>query len=784
MRLKVKNTISNAEFEVDGDLNETVGSLFAKIKNFTGPLPSICFLQYGSVRLSNNSTLQEAQIADGATLLIIKPSVRAYGNPYAASNPPQTYGNQPMQMALQIGVPRQHREYTIPWLNPKMLEPNPPSTPYFRFSTLAFPQTPEMMKAAGVPLGVVVRPADVSNQAVIDSSNQDLIVCTKCRCMLCPQVTFTPDMRSWICPACKTINPIMDMNRVLNAEERKYPVYDIMVKPLTNSLRVGGACFTFIIDLSAQAFALNFTNQFIYSIKASLPSMPDTAQINLITISDRMSYFDFTNNTEVILPDLSDPVYPSNLIPWYLGDIRDYLNAAFDNLLTRNGQNNAQGHCIGDAYRLAVALMPNGGNIIAGFVGIPTQGRYPLKIRTITAERTETDLLKLPPDETSGFYKNIPFVLNRSAISLHVFNAGKQYADLATDAVATGLTGGSCHHYHLFDQEDRMQLHADVFKILTKQYLWDATLAFKSNPNMILSRAHGNCSTKTKKGINTSFAVLQTDDSLVLELDFQEKVEGPNLFIQVQLMFTNDMKQQMIRVFSFSVPFAQTPQQIVDNIDEAALLGILIRKTTTSVLGKGAVASSNFLKETMRSCITHQMPLVSLPYMLHSMLCNDLVAPQHPDGVDGRLALVIKIRSIDIITLMLYLYPRFFVFTETGEFSLLPLTGSSFGAGNCFVVHCFDKIVIWVNNNASQPFLEDVFGVSDISQISPELPETGGPLNTKLFELINESRIMSGCYLPVIAIPQGSPSESIFQNILVDDKKGYGMNYQEFINSF
>ena len=59
-----------------------------------------------------------------------------------------------------------------------------------------------------------------------------------------------------------------------------------------------------------------------------------------------------------------------------------------------------------------------------------------------------------------------------------------------------------------------------------------------------------------------------------------------------------------------------------------------------------------------------------------------------------------------------------------------------------------------------------------------------GILSKELFELINESRIMSGCYLPVIAIPQGSPSESIFQNILVDDKKGYGMNYQEFINSF
>ena len=779
MRIIVTNSLNSKKYEVDGDPNETVDSLFNKIKALTGPLSSLCYLQFGSTPLNSNQILRDINLQEGSHLVIMKSSSHGYAS-YTQTTIPQI--SSPNSQFIQPQNFRK-KEYIIPWLNPKILEPTPPSTTYFRFSTLAFPRTNQMYQQASVPLGVVVRPADISNQTVIDSTGSSLIKCKSCGCMLCPQVTFSPDYRNWICPACQTPNEIRNSQRIIGAAELHQPVYDIIAPAFTNSFRIGGACFTFLIDLSAPAFAINFTSQFIYSIKASLPSMPDTVQVNLMTTSDVISYFDFSTATEVIIPDLAD-IVSNPPKSFYLGDVRDLLNAALDNLLVRNGENNSKGHCIGDAIKYAIELMPNGGNLIVGFVGLPQFGHV-LADRTLDKENNEAILLKLPKDTTAQFYRRLPFLLSNCGISLHVFHAGKQYSDLSTDAVATGLTGGSCQHYHNFDQEDRMKLHNDVFKILTKQYLWDASLAVKTNPGLKLRRAHGNCVAKSSGGKNASFAVLQTDDSLVLEIDFQEdqKVVGSNVFVQMQLFFTNDEKQQIVRVFSFSVPFADNVEQIINNIDEAALLGIIIRKATTSVLSDGGPASAKFLLEVTKTLAEKHMPLVSLPYLIHSMLCTDLVSPQHPEGVDGRLALVIKIRSIDIINLILYLYPRFFVLTETGETYILPLTGSSFSTGSCFIVHCIDKIIVWVSTNASPQFLADVFGVSDLTQIAPEVPETGGPLNNKLFELVNESRILSGCYLPVIAIPQGSPSESIFQNILVDDKKGYNMNFQEYANS-
>ncbi|EAY23655.1 Sec23/Sec24 trunk domain containing protein [Trichomonas vaginalis G3] len=682
-------------------------------------------------------------------------------------------------------MPSGKREYVIPWLNEKMLNPTPPSTSYFRFSSQAFPRTKALFDTLKVPIGAVIRPADVSNQPVYDKRGATRICCLKCGCMLCPQVKFNNEHSKWICPACKTLNPIE--GTIFEAPELTQQVYDVIVPPYTNSMRNSQPVFTFILDLSFQSISCGITEQFIYSLQSALSSMPQNARVNLMTISDKLTYFDFHNHEELIFPDLKEPI-KSPPVQHTIGEVRSDFEAALQLILERiHNTQPPQGHCLGNAFDFAASFMMfTGGIIIAVYSGIPKYGPYILEDRSLNYTE-ESKVLRLPENDTAKFWRDIAFCFNRNGISLHVFTAGPHYADLATDAVATGLTSGSCFHYHNFTTESCLQLHNDLFRLLTKDYLWDAQVSIKIPPAAKVSRFHGNCVQRKTITQGATFCAMQPDDSVVVEFDYDDTALIDEFFVQIQLSFTGTDEISRIRVFSFSLPTATDNTQIRQTLDESVLMGMLIRRATTQVLSKSTNDCQLSARKVMQDLRGTNASVVSLPYLMHSLLCNELLMSKHPGGIDGRLSNVIKIRSIDIISLLLYLYPRFIAVNPDATTVILSLSKSSLQ--QCFIVvlHCVDKIYIWLSNYVSEEYLSNALGIQsyqELPQSVNDLPQNGTDLNNKLHELINESRNLSGCYLPIQIVSQIRQEDRILDPIFVDDIKGYGMDYSEYIYSF
>jgi len=669
----------------------------------------------------------------------------------------------------------------IPWNNPKITQPSSPSTPYFRFTTNVFPNSKKLYDELKLPLGIVVTPAQVSNVPVIDYSENNVTVCASCSSYLSPNVEISPDGRNWICSICRMANPIVNEFCPFNQHpELINPVYDIILSSKHNENSFGPS-FLFIVDTSMQALSLGLTSQFIASVKTSIKTLSDNTSIVIMSMSEQLSVYDFSKQEAVVVADVDDPVVPKIKL-MEIGDIRDQVDGVFDDILSKSEYGTNNGHCYGSALQIAHEILKGrGGCIVVGCVGFPTVGPHALKNRSIEAI-SEVTLLKLPSDGSGSFYRDISFKLNRAGISLHIFSAGPEFSDLSTIGVAAGLTGGSCHSYKSFDNVERTQMHNDLFSVINKSYKWDCSLRLMCLNDINIVRPHGNCT--IRNNVAAILPILSQDDSIVIEVKVDGVIPMSSAVFQLAMLYTDNDHKRMARIFCFSIPVSSDPQQVLNGIDEAAFMTLIARKTLTSILSNGVATAASTIRKEFAHLVSLGSRFVSSFHLLHSFLCSQMLRNTHPGGVDGRMALIIRMRSINIIDMMLMLYPRFFTFNDNGEVIMLPLVTSSFEYGSVFFVHTHDKIYIWVSSSVPEQILLDGFGVTNFREISNELQLLQTSTSVFLHSLVESCHILSCKYLPVEVIHQGELRESIFLDLLVDDNKSCGEDLSSFVRSF
>ncbi|KAK8899345.1 hypothetical protein M9Y10_001659 [Tritrichomonas musculus] len=709
------------------------------------------------------------------------------------------------------------REIIFPWANPKLQEPSLlpnqiPFPPYLRSVSGVFPANKSVADICKIPFGLVISPALVSDCPVVDCRQVGIVPrCNSCSSYLCPQVQITPQGNSWKCPLCGKINaippelitgapagntpyyyPQAGINQTTqffsSRLELQCPVYDVIAPKSYDHINAGPT-FCFLVDMSYPALSIGFTQQMLASFKASLDSLQPHTRVGLMTMSNNLSIFDLVNSVEIVVPDLSEPVSrfnQDNLFP-RIQDCKEQLNNAIDELLNRPINPLIKGHCIASALLLCEQTMINiGGIVIAGFVGLPQYGPYQLKPRQIE-NNDELPLLRLPTDGSGKIFRECAFKLNRASVSVHQFSAGQDFTDLSTVAVPAGLTCGQCNHYSIFDDFARSKMHSDIFSILTNQYCWDSCLRLRATGGCKMVRPHTNCTLRS--GDLVSFPVIAREDAIAFELTATEQgITTQTIIFQLAMVYTNNEGNRMIRVFTIETPVSKDVRTICSSVDEATLTTMMCRRAGTTLLQLGPVQAVESIRKEIQAMVNQKaLNFSSIYHLMHAMLSNESFRSRHPFGVDGRMSQIIMLRAISITNLLLYLYPRMFsVDTE----AILPLTSSSFGQGTIFLFHTVDKIYIWVSAAADKNFLINGFGCQSLEDLPtafppgpPASPNSNSEEYLKLQKLISNCYELSGKYLPVEVIGQGSPREAIFSEIIVDDSTVCGSNLTSWTQS-
>ena len=682
----------------------------------------------------------------------------------------------------------------FPWGNVKFTSPSYNSLPsYFKSTTTSFPADKGTADNSGVPLGLIINPCLACEVPVIDYSASSIQRCSRCRSYLSPFSQVLNGGRVWKCPFCNAVTDFQ--GSAANHGDNKLaelicPVYDIRAPPQFRTLENDGPCFVVLIDLSVEAIATGFTQQFISTLKVSLDSMDQGAYFSVMKMSSKLSLFDFSRETEFVVNDLNDLDIPP-LAMAKLGDCKEQVVEVLDQILVdiQDGKYVHHGNCLGSALELACkAMKDTGGVFIASCVGFPTVGPRILKQRDLIAD-TETQLLRIP-NGVDIFYRQIGFQLNRSNVSLHLFvmkAPNQPFVNLSMIGIPCGLTCGSVHHYREFDPQ---KLHNDLFATLTTDYLWHCSMKLRCSPNIKISYLYTNC---TIKDDTSYYPAMEPNTSATFELQVTGDLNSQTALFQCAFLWTNKERVRFIRIFTFSLPTVNSVTSIRQSIDEGALAALYLKRAAIQTLQTGPSDAANTLKKSLSSLSSRGYSSQSLYHLFHSMLCCKMLRPAQSfnqskqkilsrgEIVDERYNNILPIRSLSLTNTILYLYPKM-IATDASSTPTLPLDSTSFSIGSCFLVHTIDKIYIWISPNINPEYLQNTFGVSDVSQIPEQVPQTGTPSNAQLLELINQCYTFSGKYLPIEIIPPGSPRESIFSEILVDMIPVNGGNLAAFIS--
>ena len=676
--------------------------------------------------------------------------------------------------ANQFNPTLQQPQLTVPWTNDKLLQgaalPDGRQFPaYFRTTTTVIPASKEVMDNAGIPIGILVNSASVTDVPVLNYSQSSVPRCSKCAAYLSPYTTAFPDGKTYTCPMCQTKNVLPSNDLVNQIPLQQRPelsnlVYDMKAPRPYISMPYVTSAFCFIVDTSAPALQSGFTQQFLTSVKASIANLPENTRIAIMTMSHIITVFDFRRSTEFIVGDLSDMDLQFPYVPT-IAECREQINLAIDLLISKEPEYDS--NCYGSALEAAERLMTAiGGVIIAGVYGRPQYGPRLVPPREITPQTQESDLIHLPKGDTCKFWREIAFRINRAACSVNLFCcSADNKADIAVIGVPCGLTGGICKYYGQFDEVAAVKLHNDLFDVITQEYNYNCTLRLRCSEGIKLLRPQGTFSIQHKDLI--SFPILNPHNATGFELSVEQPLNYKNAYFQLAMLWTTKEMTRMIRVFTFSLPVSTDVNAVKQHIDEGAILCYLTKRAVLDNLTVGPLnALSNFKKEVSK-LITRSVPFESFQYLSHALAVSPLLSSRPPNGVDGRMATIITCRQSSIVNLCLMIYPRFFAIdTNAGP---LALTSASFAQGGVFLVHMIDKIIIWVSEGATQEYLMNVFGCTSIRDLPDQLPQLETPEAQRLQELINESMNISARYLPVEIIPQGDSREVIFSDILIDD---------------
>ena len=695
------------------------------------------------------------------------------GQPAQAPQPTEPVNQLAPPGVAQSAPPSRRVEPVFPWAYPPLANSESAAQglfpPYFRPVTSVFPASNEVATQCRIPFGVVVSPASVSDVPEIDARSGTCHRCSVCSAYLCTFSEVSPDGRLWTCALCgkKNAAPVSPSGGFWESKpEVTTPVYDV-VAPDAYVHMDSGPAVLFVLDMSFKAWELGFTQQMIATMKSGLDAIPQNYKVGLMTMSSEVSVFDLKNMGEIVIGDLSDTGLSGRIgnVCVEIGEGKEALTKALDLVMSRVPTDPMQGNCIGSAYEIAGRVLARtGGVVLIGCCDLPRHGPHALRPR-VAGEEGEVGLLRLPADGSGKFYRECAFMLNRACVSVHLFAAGTEFMDLSTIGVPPGLTCGSCTTYGNFDDGQKQRLHSDLFGRMTDLYCWDSTLRLRCSKGIKIVRPHTNCT--LRKGDLVSFPVIARNDAIAFELAVETPITSGTVIFQLAMVFTDTNKRRMIRVFTFQSQVTGQANVILNSIDEAALTSLMMRRSVTSVLTKGPRLARLDMGNEVGAMLLTGAPFGAEFHLMHSMLGSEVFSAQHPGGVDGRMACIIRLRAMSLKDLLIYLYPRMFV--TDSNCLLVPLNSQAFGLGSCIFVHTVDRIYIWIGSGVNPTYLTNAFGVSSLEQVPAEVPTLTTQENEALRNLLEQCWAFSGRYLPVQIMTQGNPHEAVFGDILKEE---------------
>ncbi|KAF9210180.1 COPII coat Sec23p-Sfb3p heterodimer component [Haplosporangium sp. Z 27] len=712
---------------------------------------------------------------------------------------------------------------------------------FFRMTTYNIPNTEDLLSTSQLPLGLIIQPlaklrADEAPIETVDFGDAGPARCNRCKAYINPYMIFTNGGQRFVCNMCLFENEVdpnyfcnLDMSgRRLDLDQRpelRNGTIEFAVPKEYWNKTPAPAAYVFAIDVSWNAIQSGMLAQCITGIKSAVwdangvSRLAPGAQIGILTFDKTVHFYNLSSSLEqaqmMVVPDVNDVFVP--LSDGFLVNpesSKSVVETLLDSLPQLFAENKITEPVIGAVVQAVhTALENRGGKLIVFQTSLPTYGPGALKHRDDSKlygtdkERT----LYAPQDE---FYRKLGESCVDAGLSVDLFLFPNAYVDVATLGCLPSITGGETFMYPGFNVErDGTKLIGNIVKLVGRPFGYNALMRVRCSAGLRISEHLGNFHMKNSTDLELAgvdsekaFGVLVRHDG---KLDDRKEAS-----FQVALLYTTADGLRRVRVHNFSTPVT-------------TLMGNVFRwadmDTTINFLAKGAIAQGltkplndvrdaltercvKILSAYRKNCASSTAPgqlILPESYKLFpcyalTLLKSKALRAGRDINSDMRVYQMRALNSMTVSESIVFLYPRMFPIHELSEkHGVMEQSGRVFLPSSvrvsyarlypegAYLLENGQNIYIWLGQNVSTEFLSDVFGVSSLDEINPNLhhlPEFSTPINTKLRTIVSYLQTQRSRYLNLIIVRQGrEQSELDFSNQLLEDKNNESMSYVDYL---
>jgi hypothetical protein len=266
--------------------------------------------------------------------------------------------------------------------------------------------------------------------------------------------------------------------------------------------------------------------------------------------------------------------------------------------------------------------------------------------------------------------------------------------------------------------------------------------------------------------------VVPRETTIAFELGLTAPIADDHVCLQLAFVHGDCRGRRLIRVFSIIYPVSPDAPTVLGSVDEAALAAIFARRAATALLATGTTAAGHAIAKDVRTLFATGARYAAMYHIVHALLCNPAIRHGGALGVDARMAQLLQVRAMSVVKLLLFMYPRLIAVAQGHP--VLPMTRRALEEADCFVLHSWKTIFIWVRGTIGGDALREAFGVAEFEELPVELPNLEGPMNREMHEMIQECWNFTGTYIPVEIVREGSPQDEALGELFVDDSVACG----------
>lgn len=713
------------------------------------------------------------------------------------------------------------------------------SSPKFLRSTIYnVPCQYEMLKQSYLPFALIINPfSKLKDQEILppisDLGGFGPVRCIRCKAYMCSFMKFIDGGKQFQCAFCDAFTEVPQEyfayldNMGYRSDKFQRPElclgsYEFIATAeyCKNEQFPNPPAFVFLIDVSYNNIKNGVVQLLCQNMKMLLKALPmegdaDTSAIRVgfVTYNDVVHFYNIKSKLSqpqmLTVSDIEDMFVP--LIDGFFVSPEEaeiVIDSLMEQIPIIFADSIQTGTVLGPAIQAGLeALKAAGccGKLFVFHSTLPT-AEAPGKLKNREDRGllgTEKEKMILNPQTT--FYTELGQDCVAAGCSVDLFLFPNSYIDIATIGELCHLTGGQVHKYSYFQvNTDGKRFIADVKSIISRSVVFDAVMRVRTSAGIRATDFYG--SFYMANSTDLEIASLDNTKSIVAEIKYDDKLqENAKSFIQVATLYTSCSGQRRIRINNLCLNNCSQMMDLFQGTSEDAIIHFFLKRALKLLSEEPPQQVKESIKFSVKNMFMAYIKFIKsqssssqpilpenlklLPLHINCLLKCDAISGGPDMTIDDRSLDMLTVNSMDLCSTIWYLYPRLVSLIDLDIMppdapTMLQCSASNIKENGAYLLENGITIFIWIGKIVTINWIQDVFGVHSIAEIDPEmsnLPEKNTTISQRIRSFIDKIRKERSKYLQLLIIRQGDKLESLFRQLLVEDRGIRGMSYAEYM---